>query len=127
MLQPRYLTAAGLVLLGATIRLLPYVLDRLGLGDVSRVSNMPWNFSPMAAICLFGGAYLADRRWAYGVPLATMLLSDLGIGLLMGDIGFGFHPLIPIVYAAFAVMVWLGGWLRQSRGGLAARVASIGG
>jgi len=44
---------AGIVLTAAATRLLPH----------------PPNFTPIAAMALFGGAYLADRRMAFLVPL----------------------------------------------------------
>ncbi|MGQ0636013.1 MAG: DUF6580 family putative transport protein [Planctomycetaceae bacterium] len=130
MIQPRPLVVGGMILLATGIRLLPYVLDAVGLGDVRDVAGMPWNFSPMSAICLFGGACLADRRWAYAVPLASLVLSDLGIGLLMGDLKFGMHPMIPVVYGATLLVVWLGTWLKRPLNGASStlqRVAAIGG
>lgn len=112
MLPRQFSLAAGLVVLGATIRLLPYVLHAVGVTNVYDPTSMPWNVAPMGAICLFGGACLVDRRWAFLVPLITMVVSDLGIALLMGDWAFGFHALTPVVYGSFAVMVWAGTWLR---------------
>ena len=35
------------------------------------------NFTPIGALCLFGGAYFADKRLAFLVPLASMWLSNL--------------------------------------------------
>jgi hypothetical protein len=72
----------------------------------------------------------AALGWAYAVPLAAMVLSDVGIGLLMGQVGFGFHPMIPLVYGTFAFMVWAGGWLRENLSqlpGILARIAAIAG
>ena len=50
-------------------------------------------------------AKLADRRSAYFVPLAAMLLSDLGIAVLMGDLSMGLHAMIPVIYGSYALMV----------------------
>lgn len=66
----------------------------------------------MATIALFGGAQFPDKRAAFFVPLAAMFLSDLVIGL---------HALIPMVYAAFALIVCIGFWLQRQRS--ATRVA----
>lgn len=115
MLPRQWTLAAGLMLLGVTIRVLPYVLHVMGLVNVFDPEGMPWNIAPIGATCLFGGAVLADRRLAFFVPLASMLLSDLAIGALMGDIAFGLHPMIPISYGSFALMVWAGTWLRSER------------
>jgi hypothetical protein len=64
---------------------------------------LPYNFTPVEAIALFGGAYFADRRLALLVPLAAMFLADLVIGL---------HNLIPVVYGCIALTALLGGNLR---------------
>lgn len=121
----RYLLPAILVLLATTIRLIPYVLNAAGLVDISDPAGMPWNISPIGALCLFGGAQITDRRLAFAVPLLSLILSDIGIGLLMGDITFGLHPMIPVVYGCFGLMVLLGTWLRKSQSGLATRILSI--
>ncbi len=71
-------------------------------------------------MALFGGACFADRRAAFGVPLAAMALSDLAIGLLTGNLSMGLHALLPVVYGSFALIVCLGFWLRTRR-----RVAPI--
>ena len=63
----------------------------------------PPNFTPLGAIALFSGAFVPDRRAAFLVPLATLLLRDTIIG---------FHILMPFVYACFAFNICLGLWLR---------------
>lgn len=63
------LVLAGMILLAALSRLLPH----------------PPNFSPVAAIALFGGAYFAARAWAFLVPLAALFLSDLALAAIHGD------------------------------------------
>ena len=70
----------------------------------SRLIPHPPNFSPIAALALFGGAQFADKRLAFLVPLAAMFLSDLFLGL---------HSLIPVIYGSFALIVCLGFWLRR--------------
>jgi len=75
----------------------------------------PYNFTPVEAIALFGGAYFADRRLAFIVPLAVMFLADLIIGL---------HPLIPVIYGCIALSVVLGFGLRAKVSVL--RVAGYG-
>lgn len=105
MTRPRFLTLVGIVVVAAAMRLLPH-----------------WpNFTPIAAIALFGGAYFARPRTALAVPLAAMLLSDLVLGL---------HATMPFVYASFIGIVGLGLLLRQRRTvvtvGAAALAASVG-
>src|SRR5262245_25747687 len=121
----RFLMPSILVLLATTIRMIPYMLHVAGLVDITNPSSLPWNVSPIGALCLFGGAQISDRRLAFAVPLLSLILSDIGIAILMGDIWFGIHPMIPVVYGCFCLMVLLGTWLRKSQSGLALRVVSI--
>jgi hypothetical protein len=123
----RFLPIAVMILAPALVRLMPYILDKFGMGDVHDVTAYLWNFSPVGALFLFGGARLADRRTAYLVPLAAMLLSDLGIGALMGDLKMGLHAMIPVVYGSYALMVWLGTQLRESRSPLVIGCAGLAG
>src|SRR5215831_20776184 len=79
----------------------------------SRLLPHPPNLTPIAAMALFGGAYFADKRLAFLVPLAALLLSDIVMGL---------YNQIPVVYGSFALIVCLGFWLQKRRTWL--RVAS---
>ena len=94
----RFSTITGMILAAAFLRIVPH----------------PPNFSPIAAIALFGGAQFADKRAAFLIPLAAMLLGDLVLGL---------HALIPVTYGCFALIVCLGLWLRKKR--TAGRVATV--
>ena len=64
--------------------------------------NLPYNFSPIAAIALFGGAMFSKRLLAFAVPLGIMFISDLFIGL---------HSSMIAVYGAFLFVVLLGFWV----------------
>jgi hypothetical protein len=123
----RFLPIAIMILVPLLFRLTPYVLGALGFGDVHDVSAFRWNFSPLGALFLFGGAKLADRRSAYLVPLAAMLLGDLGIAVLTRDLSMGLHAMIPVIYGSYVVMVWLGTQLRESRNPLAIAGAGLAG
>ncbi len=72
----------------------------------ARLVPHPPNFAPIGAMALFGGACFADKRWAFAVPLAAMLVSDLVLG---------FHRLMPVVYGSFVLIVCVGFWLRKRR------------
>ena len=37
----------------------------------------PFGFTPQIAMAIFGGAVIKDKRWAFVLPLASMLLSDV--------------------------------------------------
>ena len=81
----------------------------------SRLVPHPHNFAPIGALALFGGATYASTRAAFLVPLAAMFLSDLGIGLVSGDMALGLHALMPVVYGSFLLIVCLGFVLRRRR------------
>ncbi len=57
------------------------------------------NFTPVAAIALFGGAYLNRKALAFLIPVAAMLISDLFLG---------FHSAMLAVYAALIITVFIG-------------------
>lgn len=84
----RFAVLAGIIFAGAFMRLIPH-----------------WpNFTPIAAMALFGGAYMSKRYLAFAIPIAAMLLSDLLIG---------FHSSMAAVYIAFAITVTIGLFLRR--------------
>src|SRR5207247_2925737 len=59
--KPRFTVLAAMILAAAASRLIPH----------------PPNFTPIAAIALFGGAQFSSKRAALLVPLAGLFLSDL--------------------------------------------------
>jgi hypothetical protein len=73
---------------------------------MSRLIPHPPNFTPLAALALFGGANFAGKRTAFLVPFSALFLSDLFLGFCM---------LTPVVYGSFALIVCLGFWLRRGR------------
>ncbi len=78
------------------------------------------NFSPVAAIALFSGAYLGRHSLGFIAPLGALFLSDLLIG---------FHSQMLVVYGSMALTVCLG-WLVAKRRspasiGLAAVAGSV--
>jgi hypothetical protein len=83
-------------------------------GVVLRVVPHPWNFAPIGAIALFAGAHFERRFFAIAVPLLTMLIGDAFIG---------FHSLMPVIYATYALIAVIGMLLRNHR----TNVAAIGG
>ncbi len=96
----RYLVLIGIVLAAAAARLLPH----------------PWNFTPIGAMALFGGAQFANKRAAFLLPLSALFLGDLVLGL---------HKLMPFVYGCFALTVCLGFWVRQNRSAGRIVIASL--
>ena len=98
----------GLVLFAAAVlyRLLPVLLGM-------KLQQPEWlpNFSPMAALCLCGAAFL-PRRLAIAVPLVALLGTDL---VLNAHYGF---PLFTVDFlgtvVAFAAVTALGWQLRKN-------------
>ena len=72
----------------------------------SRLVEHPWNLTPLGAMALFCGATFADRRAALFMPLAA---------LAIGDLFMGWHLLLPVVYASFALRVLIGRRLVRGR------------
>ena len=107
MSKPRFLTITGMILLSAVMRLLPH----------------PWNFTPVAAMALFGGAYLANRKLAFALPLIAMLLSDLVLGVAIYGKVLLFSQ--PVVYLCLLAIVALGGLIRPRKSWWTIAVASL--
>ena len=70
-----------------------------------RLLPHPPNFSPIAAMALFSGAYLPKRALAFVAPFAALLLSDTVLGFYAG---------MNFVYFSFALTVLIG-WAVASR------------
>jgi hypothetical protein len=86
---PKFYLILGIIIAGAFMRLIPH-----------------WpNFTPVAAIALFGGTMLKRKDLALILPILVMLVSDLIIG---------FHNVMLPVYFSFLLIVGLG-MVLQSR------------
>lgn len=82
-----------------------------------RIFPHPHNITPVMALALFAGTYF-DKKWmAFGVPLVSMFLADLFLGL---------HNTIIFVYGAMAVAVVIGFWLHNRVSSLKVIGATIG-
>lgn len=66
-----------------------------------------YHFVPVAALGLFSGAALHEKKWAYAIPLASMLLSDIGFELFTQTPGF-YGVSQWVNYGALALVTWLG-------------------
>ncbi|MEY4763266.1 MAG: hypothetical protein RLZZ200_3123 [Pseudomonadota bacterium] len=72
------------------------------------------NVTPLTALALFGGAFFADRRLAFALPLAALALSDLALGALAGWKPMVVEAHLEVQYLAFALVVLSGFLLRGS-------------
>ena len=73
----------GLVILAVITRLLPH----------------PPNFAPITSIALFTGFHFVNKRLALFIPIVSMFLTDLYLGV---------HSLMPIIYCAFVLISLIG-------------------
>lgn len=75
--------------------LIGFLLVALAIALAGRLIPHPPNFTPVGALALFAGIYLARKsRWALILPLAVMFLTDLAIG-------FYDTKLMLVVYGSF--------------------------
>ncbi|CAN5452586.1 hypothetical protein BH10BAC6_BH10BAC6_16270 [soil metagenome] len=72
------------------------------------------NFTPVAAMALFGGAMFTTKRAAFVVPLLAMAVSDLALGALYG-MDYAFHSTQFVVYLCMAATVGLGMLFKGSK------------
>ncbi len=77
----------------------------IAFAALSRFVPHPENFTPIAAMALFGGVYF-DKRYAFVVPLVAMVVSDYFIG---------FHNIVPYVYGSFVLAGLIGIWLKNHK------------
>ena len=113
-LSPRTAVLVAMIAAAVAVRLLIFFVPGV----------LPYNFTPVEAIALFGGAYFSDRRLAFIVPLGAMALADAAIlANLSSEMAGYWYRSAPVVYACIAVTV-LGGFGLRGRVGVA-RVAGF--
>jgi len=109
----KYRLALALIALAALTRLLPH----------------PPNFTPLAAIALFGAAYF-NRQWLMlAVPFAALFLSDLFINNVIYRELYGNQFTFITswwIYAAFTLVMLVGmGWFSNKVTGISVLGASL--
>lgn len=89
--------AAGLILMAATARIVNHEIHF-------------YNFAPVAAIGLFGGAVIRDRRIAFLMPLLALFMADIYIELFTTNpLQRGFYGIEQVfVYAGMFMVTLLG-------------------
>ncbi|MCH2114495.1 MAG: hypothetical protein MK171_06260 [Pirellulales bacterium] len=104
MSNPRTITVVALVVIAALMRVLPH----------------PMNFTPVAALALFAGAYLSRGMMVLMVPGVALVFSDLAMG-------HGFHPVNLFVYGSMLLTVGVGRLLQYRRTPLRIVFATLAG
>lgn len=93
-------------------------------GALSRLIPHPYNFTPIAAMALFGGTYLQDKKLAFLIPLSAMFISDILLELVNGT---GLHGQMLWVYGSMALITCMGFFLRGREQRQTIMVASLTG
>jgi hypothetical protein len=88
---------------------------------ISRLLPHAPNFSPLAAVALFGGAYITNKYLAVIIPLLAMLVSDA----VMGFNGWVFAEQVITVYSCFALIAVMGLTLQGNKSAIRVAGASI--
>jgi len=86
--SPRFIFIITVIAVAAIYRIIPHIP----------------NFTPVAAMALFGGTYINRKVFAFIIPMAAMIISDLVIGL---------HGTMLAVYVSFAISVGIGILIRK--------------
>ena len=84
-------------------------------GILLRFAPHAANFTPVAAIAIFGGAYL-NKKYAILVPLALMAVSDMFIGM---------HNVMLFTWGGFVLSALLGFWVKKHKSALRVASASL--
>lgn len=96
-----------------------FFLFLLLVGVFYRFVPHPPNFSPLAAIALFGGFYYR-KFWSFFLPLTILFLSDFFLGF--------YEPGIMLsVYTSMVLIVFLGMLVRKKKSLLTIFAGSFGG
>lgn len=76
-----------------------FITITIFLAALSRLLPHPFNFTPIGAMALFGGAYFSNKKLSFIIPLVAMFVSDCLIG---------FHNTIVYVYVSFILITIIG-------------------
>lgn len=96
--KSQFWVVTGIILLAVISRLVPH---------------LP-NFTPVTGIALFGACYFLDKKWAFIIPILSMVLSDAIIG---------FHGTVVFVYISISLITCIG-LLIQNRIGVVSLVTA---
>jgi len=90
-------------------------LSLIIIGILLRLAPHAPNFTPIAAIALFSGAYL-KKKYALFVPLVLIVTSDLIIGM---------HDIVFFTWGSFILITLLGFWLKKQKTAVAVISTSL--
>lgn len=103
--SPRSLVLIAMIAFAVVMRLVNYFAP----------GALPWNFTPVEATALFGGAYFSDRRLGIAVPLAAMIAGDIVIATLLPAAWIrDWLGTLPAVYSCIALTA-VGGFALRNK------------
>lgn len=103
---------------------LKVILLLIVLAAASRLLPHEPNFVPIAAIALFAGTFVQNKRMALVIGISALLFSDILLEIFKGN---GFHSTMPFVYLSVALIGMLGFLLRGREQRQTIMVASLTG
>jgi len=104
-LSPRTWILTAMIAFAVGVRLVIYFVPGV----------FPYNFTPVEAIALFGGAYFSDRRLAFIVPLGAMAVADAIIATTLSPALLNdWLGTLAAVYGCIALTTWGGRWLARN-------------
>lgn len=105
--MPYFYTTKHILLMKNTITTprFIFITTTIIVTAISRVIPHFDNVTPVAAMALFGGACLSDKRLAIIVPLLAMFISDIFIG---------FHNTLVYVYVGMIITSLIGIGMRNN-------------
>ncbi len=79
----------------------------------TRLFPHPYNFTALGAIAVFGGSVIKDKKLAFLLPLAALLLSDVCLQVFTSTKGF-YGTTQFFVYGAFMLTTFLATFIRKT-------------
>lgn len=80
------------------------------------IPNRPWGFAPQWAMAIFAGAVIKDKKWAFVLPVLSLLISDVLYQILYVNhvtAISGFYKGQWINYLLFASVTFVGFFIRK--------------
>ncbi len=94
-----------------------FVLGAIVFVALSRLLPHIPNFTPVAAMALFGGALFTNKKSAYLLTFAVLLMSDILVNTLLYNnynfINYLAQPFVWAVYFSFGLTVFMGNSIKN--------------
>jgi len=81
-----------------------FITSAIFIAAISRLFPHIPNFTPIAAMALFGGVYFTDKKLSFIIPILAMFISDVFLG---------FHSTMIYVYLGFIITSFIGTMIKK--------------